>query len=195
MESMHTNEISIKPEDLTSENVKTSKNEEYMFSEFFELRQLLQDHEKNWLTVKNFNGLYFGMAIRVAILILDNAQFNIENIKVYGKQFPVAAIHFTSDYLYIIPKQVQPEQNSDWKPKVPFTQVFPMMSELIKNILDITKDTNITKERKYQVANDMMDLVDFAIKKDLMDFDKFKPDEAKAKWQYTSLMKSLDTIT
>ena len=191
MESRFANEISIKSVDLTNGLVKTSKNEVDMFLEFFKLRQLLKDHEEKWLTVENFNGLYFGMAIRVAILILDNAQFNIDNIKVNGKQFPVSTIHFTPDRFYIIPKQVQPEQkNSDWKPKAHFTQVFPMMSKLLKNILDNTKDANITKERKYQVADDMMDLIDFAIKKALMDFDKFKPDEAKAKWQYTSLMGS-----
>ncbi|MCY4491639.1 MAG: hypothetical protein OXC46_09310 [Thaumarchaeota archaeon] len=191
------------PAEPPSLDIKTSNGEEYMFREFFELRQQLNEYRITWLTAENFNGIPIGMAIGVARLILVNAQFNIENIEIGGKQFPDATIHFTSDRVHIVAKQVsiykdgqfQPEQkNSHWKPKASFIQVFPKMSNLIKNILDITKDTSITEERKDRVYDNITDLIDLTHNK-VVDFNKFKPDKDKARWQYRFLMKSLDTST
>ena len=70
-----------------------------------------------------------------------------------------------------------------------------MISKLIKNILADTEHRDTSKKRKYQVANNMMKLINLARKKGLVDFNKFKPDKAEAKWQYSFLMKSLDTST
>ena len=46
----------------------------FLFQEGIELRQRLKNHEKKWSTDENIDWFYFGTAIDVAILILDNAQ-------------------------------------------------------------------------------------------------------------------------
>ena len=165
----------------------------FLFQEGIELRQRLKNHEKKWSTDENIDWFYFGTAIDVAILILDNAQFNIENIKVDGKSFPNATIRFISNSVCIVDKQEKTQQ----EPKESFDVVFPMLSKLIENILDISESTEISKiteERENQVIDNMNKLIDLARKKDLVDFNKFKPGKDEA-WQYTFLTKNLDTIT
>ena len=188
--------ITIKYGGSHTQTVKTSNQNKSsihsLFQEGIELRQQLKNHEKKWSTVENIDGFYFDTAIDAAILILDNAQFNFENIENMGvNKIPNATICFTSNSVRIVDKQ----EKTDQKPKTSFTHVFPIMSELIKNILDISESTEISEESKDQVIANMTRLFSFARKKDIVDFNKFKPDKAEAKWQYTSLMKSLDTST
>ncbi|MCY4491214.1 MAG: hypothetical protein OXC46_07095 [Thaumarchaeota archaeon] len=158
----------------------------------FKLQQQLEDHKRKWSIFKN--GYYFDMAIGVATLILKNAQFNVESIKVDGKSLPNATIQFTSKNSFQF-KLVQLEQEkTSQKPEASFTEVLPRMSKLIENILCITDDTTKTPEKsKDQVMDYMMDLVAFAREKNLVDFDKFKPKIGS--WQHTRLIKSLDAIT
>ena len=117
-------------------------------------------------------------------------------MKVGGKPFPNATIQFTVNGVRIVNKLVQPEQEkTHQEPKASFDVVFPMISELIKKILDDTKHHDTSKKRKYRIAGNMMKLIDLARKKGLVDFNKFKPAKAEAEWQYAFLMKSLDTST
>ena len=191
-------EITIKYKISYTQTIETSnQNKSHihsLFQEGIELRQQLKKHERKWSTVENIDGFYFETAIDAAILILDNAQFNFENIKnMEINKIPNATIRFTSNSVRIVGKQ----EKTDQKPKEPFTHVFPMMSELIKNILDISESTEISKiteERENQVIDGMNKLIDITRKKNLVDFNKFKPGKDEA-WQYTCLMKSLDTIT
>ena len=187
--------IIIKCEITYNQIVETSR--QHPFQEGIELRQQLKKHEKKWLNVDNIDGIYFDTAIDIAILILDNAQFNIKNIKniKVDEKFPIATIDFTSKNECIV-KFVQGETHQ--KSKAPFTDMFPKLSKLIKNILDIsgsTKPTKISEESKHQMTANMMDLIAFTRKNALVDFNKFKPGQAKAGWQRTRLIKSLDTIT
>ncbi|MCY4490327.1 MAG: hypothetical protein OXC46_02555, partial [Thaumarchaeota archaeon] len=129
-------------------------------------------------------------AIDAAVLILDNAQFSIDDID--GKTFPNATIDFTlKDEYFVKLKQKETDQES----KASFTEVFPVLSKLIKNILGISESTEISEESKDQVLANMVALIDFAREKDLVDFNKFKPSKAEAEWQYARLSKSLDIGT
>ncbi|MCY4490905.1 MAG: hypothetical protein OXC46_05500, partial [Thaumarchaeota archaeon] len=67
----------------------------------------------------------------------------------------------------------------------------------IKNILDITKDTSITEERKDRLLNNEMDLISYASEIDLVDFNKYGPPANPdiAKRQYDEIMKSLGAST
>ncbi|MCY4491111.1 MAG: hypothetical protein OXC46_06575 [Thaumarchaeota archaeon] len=192
-------EITIRYEISHTQTVKTSNQNKSgiysLFQEGIELRQRLKNHEKKWSTVENIDGFYFDTAIDAAILILDNAQFNFENIEnMEVNKIPNATICFTTNAVRIVGKQ----EKTDQKPKTSFTHVFPIMSELIKNILDISESTEISKiteERENRVIDNMNKLIDIARTKNLVDFNKFKPDKAEAKWQYTFLIKSLDAST
>ena len=75
--------------------------------------------------------------------------------------------------------------------------MFPKLSKLIKNILDITKDISITEERKDRMANNRIDLISYARKIDLVDFRKYGPpsDPDVAKRQHDEIMKRLEDIT
>ena len=168
----------------------------HRFHDGIELRKQLKKHKRKWSKDGYIDEFYFSTAIDVAILILDNAQFNIEDMKLGGKPFPNATIQFTVNGVRIVNKLVQPEQEkTHQEPKASFDVVFPMISELIKKILDDTKHHDTSKKRKYRIAGNMMKLIDLARKKGLVDFNKFKPDKAEAEWQYAFLMKSLDTST
>ena len=178
-------EITIEYESSYNKTVETSSR--HPFQTGIELRQRLKDQKKKWSNVGFLDGYYFDTAIDVAILILDNAQFSIDDID--GKTFPNATIDFSSNIPHIINKPVQ------LKPKKPFTVVFPEMSKLIKNILGISESTEISKiskENKDQVEDNMDDLIDLALDFDLVDFDISKSNKAEAEWQYTILSKSLD---
>ena len=180
-------------------NRSTDKSSDTQMLAFFsqlqeisELLEQLKKHKRKWSTFKHINGFYFGMAISVATVILKNAQFNVVKIKDDGESPLIGTIQFTKGNCQF--KLVQSEQEKTFqKLGASFTEAIPRMLELIENILYITKDTNTTEKSKDQVVDCMMDLVAFAREKNLVDFNKFKPE--KGGWQHTRLIKSLDTIT
>ena len=186
-ETVNGDQVVIKILPSSNQQPKINQKELNMIHEFYSLQQLIKEHERKWLSVQNPDSFYFGVTVNVVGLVMDNARFNIENF------------HFSIKHacnvikLVVLPKQ---ENQSLQKPE-PFIQVFPKLSKLIKNILDITKDTSITEERKDQMANNKMDLISYARKIDLVDFNKYGPpaDPDVAKRQYDEIMKRLETIT
>ena len=159
----------------SSQQQKISQEEISMLREFYSLHQLIKEHKKKWLTVDTFERVNFGVAINVAGSILDNIVVNIKNTHFSIKR--------TCNVIKLV-VLVKQENQTLQKPEF-FTQVFPKLTKLIKNILDITEDTSITEERKNRALNSMMDLIDFAHEMDLEDIRKFKPttgqDEVKHK--------------
>ena len=186
-ENMSVNQVVIKIFPSSNQQPKIHQKEINMIHEFCALKQLVNEHEKKWLTVDTLESFNFGAAISVAGSLLDNTDVNIENI------------HFSIKYtcnvikLVVLPKQ----ENQALRKPEPFIQVFPKLSNLIKNILYITKDTSITEERKNRVVDNMMDLIDFAYDMDLVDFTKYRPpaDLDVAKRQHDDMMESLEANT
>ena len=171
----------------SSQKPKIHQKELNMIHEFYSLRQLIKEHERKWLTVQNPDRFYFGVTINVVGLVMDNARFNIDN-------FHFSIKHTRSVIkLVVLPKQ----KNQALQKPEPFIQVFPKLSKLIKNILDITKDISITEERKDRMANNRIDLISYARKIDLVDFRKYGPptDPDVAKRQHDEIMKRLEDIT
>ena len=109
---------------------KIHQKELNMIHEFFSLRQLVKEHKRKWLTVQNPDRFYFGITISAVGSVMDNARFNIDNF------------HFSIKHTCnVIKLVVLPKQESHALQKSePFIQVFPKLSKLIKNILDITED-------------------------------------------------------
>ena len=171
----------------SNQKPKIHQKELNMIHEFFSLQQLIKEHKRKWLTVQNPDRFYFGVTISTVGSIMNNARFNIENF------------HFSIKHtcnvikLVVLPKQ---ESQAVRKPE-PFIQVFPKLSKLIKNILDITKDISITEERKDRLLNNEMDLVSYTSEIDLVDFNKYGPpaDPDVAKRQHDEIMKSLENNT
>ena len=148
----------------SNQKPKIHQNELNMIREFYALKQLVKEHKRKWLTIDTFEGFNFGVAINVAGSILNNAQFNIENVHFSIKR--------TCNVIKLV---VLPKQENQTLQKSEFSvQVFPKLAKLIKNILDITKDTSITEERKNQVEDNMMDLIDFAYEIDLEGIKKLR---------------------
>ena len=186
-ETVNGDQVVIKILPSSNQQPNISQKELNMIHEFYSLRQLIKEHKRKWLTVQNPDRFYFGVTISAMGSVMDNARFNIENFHFSIKR--------TCNVikLIVLPKQ---EDQALQKPE-PFIQVFPKLSKLIKNILDITKDTSITEERKDLMANNRLDLISYASEIDLVDFSKYGPptDPDMAKRQHDEIMKSLGVST
>ncbi|MCY4490698.1 MAG: hypothetical protein OXC46_04435 [Thaumarchaeota archaeon] len=163
--------------------------------EMQKLLKQLKKHKRKWLTFKHVDGFCFAMAISVAIVILKNARFGTVKIKDHGGSPLIVTIQSTKDKWQCILQSE--EEKTHQQPKMSFIEALPTVSRLINEILDLTEDndTRIIEAKKDQVLDCMMRLVGFARTKNLVDFNKFKPQQGKKTWQHDRLVKSLDTIT
>ncbi|MCY4490879.1 MAG: hypothetical protein OXC46_05365 [Thaumarchaeota archaeon] len=186
-ENMSGGQVVIKILPSSNQQPKIHQKEINMIHEFYNLRQLVNEHEKKWLTVETLESFNFGAAISVAGSLLDNTEANIENT-----HFSIKCICNVIK-LVVLPKQ----ENQALRKPESFIQVFPKLSNLTKNILHITKDTSITEERKNRVVDNMMALIDFTYDMDLVDFTKYKPpaDPDVAIRQHDDMMESLEANT